>query len=219
MKFRISSESISREFELTEDDLWENVRYLLETKLGIHEDSYIEGYYDFNLDREPLRRDEIIHPTDSLIIFRKPLIRNDMKPYTPQKYRPLTTFNEILPTNPCDNIDQFIEESKNAYTIFLIGGGTDNDKKRKRINEQHASELKIQEIPPQWYTCYCCGMKGHHYRRDCPKNAEDDFIPINHRGVPHGIPKTKLREAVTEDEKKRAYIDETGKYVLWRIDQ
>jgi len=89
--------------------------------------------------------------------------------------------------------DEMTEEEKMMAIMCqsqFLGNNTNQEKK----------------VPP-YYICDRCKKQGDHYFKYCPTWQDSEFVPENKRSVAHGILQHQLREAVTEEEKKRAMIN------------
>jgi len=232
---------------MQELDTWENVRYLLEKKMGLHNratkngrelsGSFLVGHRFVDEDtssyfsRQELLPNDAIQHGDCIVLFRKPM-KADMghKAYVPMKYRKQAQEVEevVGPTEQAHEVkftDDMTEEQKIALLMQQSswGGGTPFTGKRKRVAggplNIHPSMLPQDlhddddtgPIPPPHYICHRCNESGH-YIMYCPTLQDKDFIGYNRRQMPHGIPKSSLRMAVTEDERKGAMIDGEGKF-------
>jgi hypothetical protein len=87
--------------------------------------------------------------------------------------------------------------------------------------QKHATEyLKTQQQqlskkPPTDYVCFGCHERGDHYRNACPKQKDKKFVPYDRRKMPIGIPKSRIRVAKTEEELKRAFVNQEGQFVVF----
>lgn len=83
--------------------------------------------------------------------------------------------------------------------------------------QYHPSDIKnnpsIVKPPPPSYTCHRCHQKGH-WKQYCTTLADGNFVPTPQYKLPKGIPKTMLKEAQNDEEKKSAMRTIEGKYVL-----
>ena len=76
----------------------------------------------------------------------------------------------------------------------------------------------VREPPPPYWVCQRCNnyFATLHYIEDCPSHAQSDWIPMNRRTKPFGIPRTSLRLAdITNAEEVATapFLDDYGK--LW----
>lgn len=197
-----------RSMEYEDSPKWETIRYLLEKQIGIHGDSYLEAYYESDSEK-PLQPGDDIDPTQILVLKRIPL--DGLMPYIPRPYQYHMPMPNPPPTEN-ESIEDFVKKSTDTFTKYMKS-------KQPRFAFMHASEIKKRQLtkPHEGYVCHCCGDRGSHYRKDCPLKDDPHFIPLIKRGTPKGIPKSKLKLATTDAEKDRAYINDKGQYVLWKI--
>lgn len=81
-----------------------------------------------------------------------------------------------------------------------------------------ANANPIRDAPPPFWVCQRCNnyFANLHYIEDCPSHAHADWIPMNRRTKPFGIPRTNLRLAdITKIEEVATapFADDYGK--LW----
>lgn len=224
------------------DDTWEDVRYRLELKYGMQENlskrdkivqlAYIEGMFQDTM--LPIKDDhKFCTPSNKehrIILSRRPL-PVDMKPYIPPKYRQVQGIQYDPYCPALDRVDTMNivntaqwqtmnEEEKIAN--FMQQSVTDFNKElqKTRTNkfDRHITSLRTmtaEELKP-WatYECHCCGQVGDHYRRNCPKLLNKAFVPLDRRRLPHGIPRNQIRDALTEEERNRAYKTADGRLVV-----
>ena len=94
--------------------------------------------------------------------------------------------------------------------------------KNRRLNVNlnvHPSDLeadvsKIKPPPPN-YVCHRCGNPGH-WKHLCKTLNDINFILVTIPRVPTGIPKTLLREAKTDEERKHAMVTDDGRLVIMK---
>jgi len=222
---------------MKELDTWENLRYVLEKKMGLHNratkngrelpGSFLVGHRFVDEDtssyftRNELLPNDLIQNGDRIVLFRKPMKANmGHKAYVPLKYRKQAqAVEEVIgptPTAQAPEVkftDEMTEEQKIALLMHQASwaGGTMATGKRKRVSggplNVHPSMLpqdlhddNTGPVPPPHYICHRCNESGH-YIKYCPTLQDKDFIGYNRRQMPHGIPKSSLRMAVTEDER------------------
>ena len=77
----------------------------------------------------------------------------------------------------------------------------------------HASESAPR--PPYHYICHRCGERGH-WKDECPTLNDANFVPLTETRPSTGIPKSFLRPAKTEEEKKNAMVDRDGNLVVYK---
>ena len=91
-------------------------------------------------------------------------------------------------------------------------------KNRKRPAQQfHPSDLEMDPTlikpPPDYYVCHRCGKRGH-WKHMCPSSNAIGFVPVTQPPVPTGIPKSMLREAKTDEERKTSMVADDGRLVV-----
>lgn len=202
-------------------ETWEDVRYRLETKHGLHHtqdsrrspDSYFVGWVrdqskrtadEYN--RLPmLAPPDICRPGMRLVLARKPL-RPGMRPHVPQKVEaalqaPPTSRTEPAPVTFRPDMS---EEDK---ILALI------DHEAQRTAPARRYQVDYNRPAPADYVCHRCG-RGGHWKQRCPTLRDASFKPVGPPRAPTGIPRSFLRTAVTEEEKKLAMRTGDGGYVL-----
>jgi len=207
------------------------------------ERSYIVGWLwndlikNWRKDAEPLNDPKRqMKSSDRIIVARKPLTRRHHGMYVPQRFRAtndlktedITTNNSIITFS-----DDMTEEEKIKHLINIQTQRIVNHSSKQKISSisksaipsssftvhQHASDRlnnANKRVPPPEYICHRCGVVGH-FKEDCPTLEDDTFIPLDQRRCPTGVPKIFMREAITEEERRTAWITEDGKYVMMKI--
>lgn len=194
---------------------WETVRYQIEKLHGMQkhvhntQGSYIVGhiwndkFIDWKKQSKPLCPSDILTNQHKLIIVRKPLDKN-IRPFIPaselmkMKERE-QLLSEALNDNNDDMYDKLTEDEKLQFIVKQQGMFGRDLTSQQSHHYCHASE----------YICRKCGVAGHHIK-NCPQKH------ITAHKYPTGIPKTLLRTAETEEEKRKAMKTDDGKYVLMR---
>ena len=74
---------------------------------------------------------------------------------------------------------------------------------------------KANSIPPSHHTCYHCRGKGH-WKQDCPLLQDPNYQPEFKHKPAAGIPKSMLKVAETEEEKKVAMTMPDGRLVVMK---
>lgn len=91
------------------------------------------------------------------------------------------------------------------------------NRRSKNIQQFHPSDMESNPTmikpPPDHYVCHRCGKRGH-WKNMCKTLTDANFVPVTQTRVPTGIPKTLLREATTDEERKSAMIADDGKLVV-----
>jgi len=85
------------------------------------------------------------------------------------------------------------------------------------VGDADAAQAMQQNAPTPDFdesvTCPCCGHVGHE-RWHCKRKFEPGFVPLAKRQLPHGIPRNKLRVAVTDADMDVAYQTVDGTLVV-----
>lgn len=87
------------------------------------------------------------------------------------------------------------------------------------VGDVAAAEAAFAQRPAPVYDdakqCSACGRQGHD-PWECPKKRDKAFVPLARRQLPHGIPRSKLRPAVTDADLDVAYRTAEGELVVLR---
>uniref|UniRef100_A0A6C0BQM2 Uncharacterized protein n=1 Tax=viral metagenome TaxID=1070528 RepID=A0A6C0BQM2_9ZZZZ len=81
--------------------------------------------------------------------------------------------------------------------------------KSRRKRPRHHPSVYHRQIP-DWYECPNCGSKEHTHL-ECP-TPEVEYVPMKHRAIPHGIPKSELRRATPKEAASFAMRDTSGNF-------
>lgn len=213
---------------------WEDARFLIEYKFGIHQttaitkanviNTYIEGYLwvdgvtNWRKELKRILHDYVMQPTDRVVVIRKPY-KAKREPYVPLLFRRVNTIAE-------DDVKiEFTSEMTDDEKLQLLMEAQaermeNSERTRTAFVELHPSDIDgagtthhKRQKPPADYVCHRCNVPGH-FIQHCPTLSDPDFVPEYERRCPSGIPKKFLREATTEEERKRAWITAEGKYVI-----
>jgi hypothetical protein len=88
------------------------------------------------------------------------------------------------------------------------------------VQQFHPSDLEMDPTlikpPPEHYVCHRCGKRGH-WKHMCQSSHDIGFVPPTQPRVPTGIPKSMLREAKTDEERKTAMVAEDGRLVVMKM--
>jgi len=244
---------------------WDDVRFLLEYKAGMHSfpkqkkasiqlgHSCYEGRLWINhmtnwrQQAELIKPNYVLQPRDRVILVRRPLKRGE-RPYAPLRFQQQleTTLWEqqsrgrtsdvhrpqVLPPASLTTFTaDMTEEQKIAYLMQVQNMRlTTNKTSHHSDMERRKLHRGLQNIygafhptdvihtpsllqPPSDYKCNRCGS-SEHYKDRCPTWDDPTHVPLRQRTCPTGIPKSFLRLAETEEEKKHAWITTDGQYVL-----
>ena len=192
MKYRFKSERQFRSFDLHKDeDIWENVCYLLEIHLKLTK-TYLKAWT--LPDKVKLKRVDTVSNDAVLCLARLPCRRKQHIPIQIQQERIRKEATDILKIVP-----DLTEEQK----LELI------------MQQSIVLVPKPKPIFHSQYECHYCGATGKHLVDKCPiKKTRPHFIPMYKRKYPNGIPKISLRPAQTDDEIDIAFINAAGDFVV-----
>jgi hypothetical protein len=119
-----------------------------------------------------------------------------------------------------DKINALVEQTESLMSFEQLKDKLLNKNRRLNVNlNVHPSDLeadvsKIKPPPPN-YVCHRCGNPGH-WKHLCKTLNDINFIPVTIPRVPTGIPKTLLREAKTDEERKHAMVTDDGRLVIMK---
>jgi hypothetical protein len=120
--------------------------------------------------------------------------------------------------------DQSKINTNNMMLIPRISKLQTNSENDQKMNNHHFNpypQYKMSNLdfsaPPNDYICHRCEKKGH-WKKFCPTLEDPNFVPLDKKRVPSGIPKSKLKIAETKEELDRAMITEDGKFVVFKED-
>jgi hypothetical protein len=181
----------------------------------------------------PLRDTEMVARREPILILRVPVLRdsanqalNTFVPYDIREEEQLRASRETF--------DKALGKAKSeeAKLALLLAQPThrddrDRDRDRDRLGTQpHPSarflaryndEFRLQQIcdetPEPDYVCYGCLATGKHTRKNCPRDREPNYVPIDHMPMPTGIPAIHLR-LVTDP----ARMHDPGNLARWEAD-
>ena len=208
---------------------------------------WTEGLKDWRREAQPVPRDHIMTHRDRVIVVRRPLLRGlqpyvppRFRPEMEQMDRETLTQEE---KNKEERIIRFFDRMKTG-TAFLehmteeekieriMGQMEDQSSvdalrdrllqrhKRSRYGQFHPSDLELQpsllQPPPPTYLCHRCGQRGH-WRYLCPTLSGSRVVPVSVPKLPSGIPKTMLREAQSDEERRNAMMTDDGRLVVMKL--
>jgi len=184
------------------NDIWENIRYLLETEMNMHNrknaqfiigkyvnDYKVESCHDF----KQVQDWTFIHPHDFIVLIRKPKPYY-LKSYTPSKYS--TDYSTCK--SELDKLNTVLESAKLAFK-----------------NKRHEHPSKWNNCIPTWYHCYKCGAIGAHGTPDC-ENPITNFKHYKKRGNINGIPRSSLMHANPTEININTMIDNEGQHWVYK---
>jgi hypothetical protein len=119
-----------------------------------------------------------------------------------------------------EKIDLIVKNTEDRESIELLRTRTLGKNKPFKIGGQfHPSDIEsdpsIVRPPPRGYICHRCSNRGH-WKHLCPTLTDINFVPQTVHKLPSGIPKTMLREATTDDERRQAMVTEDGQLVVMK---
>jgi hypothetical protein len=134
-----------RRFKIDPDSThptWQNIRYLLEMKLGIADKAYLVAWPEL---------DDQVQLVDQqrLVLKRIPLdFSKGHRKYKPVMFR--------------------ADMSEEEKILFLNSAGRDlcQQQHASKILE------KVIRVPPYWHECNFCKIKGEHYITECPRKEK-----------------------------------------------
>jgi hypothetical protein len=119
-----------------------------------------------------------------------------------------------------EKINALVEQTESLMSFEQLKDKLLNKNRRLKVNlNVHPSDLEADvsniKPPPPNYVCHRCGNPGH-WKHLCKTLNDINFVPVTIPRVPTGIPKTLLREAKTDEERKHAMVTEDGKFVVMK---
>ena len=218
-----------KKIDIDEQELWEEVRYRLETKYHLqkagsrdrhkHADGFLVGWlYQKGKNsawyraQNPLPSNHTCRHEQCLILARKPMQR-EQRPYVPVRFRPASHVSAFLPSlSESAGGPQFRDDMTEEEKIQLVILDAAKQNPRQPFRDRrlpvyascHPSELSNDPLP-SGQVCRRCGGTGH-LQQSCPNGPKK---------VPTGIPRMFLRPAKTEEEKKDAMQAATGELVVF----
>ena len=119
-----------------------------------------------------------------------------------------------------EKIDLIVKNTEDRESIELLRTRTLGKNKFFKIGGQfHPADIEsdpsIVRPPPRGYVCHRCLSRGH-WKHLCPTLMDINFVPQTVRKLPSGIPKTMLREAKTDDERRQAMVTDDGQLVVMK---
>jgi hypothetical protein len=212
----------------------------------IHGYFWTQGTTNWRKDAKPIPRDHVMLYTDRVIVIRKPLrqtmaayvperFRAEMKVQENelqteeerQREERINKFFEQMKSHMNfkedmteeEKIELLIEKTKDQDSINALRERILNKNKRSYQAQFHPSDIEadpsLVKPPPDNYVCHRC-MKRGHWKHMCPTRHDISFTPVSQPKVPSGIPKTMLREARTDDERKQAMLTDDGRLVVMK---
>lgn len=199
--------------------------------------SYIVGYFwtpdllDWRKQAKIVPSTHILTEKDNIIVVRKPLKTGALL-YVPNQYRPefekekTELMQQIIKENP-KNVQFNDTMSEEEKMNMLIGSDASNEKikslyqlynhQKKQYASYHPSETEKQPQvftkPPLYYQCHRCGIKGH-WKHQCPTLTNPTFVSLDKIKNAFGIPKSLLKMAISEEEKKMAMMTSDGNFMV-----
>lgn len=120
-------------------------------------------------------------------------------------------------SNDDDKMLQIAKVAENEDMYKILEEKMMRAVKRPRFEQYHISDLKsdqsLQRPPPPMYVCHRCNKPGH-WKNQCPTLGDPGFVPVVIPKNPSGIPKTMLKEVVSDEDKKNAMFI-GGKHVVY----
>jgi hypothetical protein len=119
-----------------------------------------------------------------------------------------------------EKINLIIKNTEDRDSIELLRTRMLGKNKRQKISSEfHPSDIEadpsIVKPPPPGYLCHRCMNRGH-WKHLCPTLIDIHFIPQTVRKLPSGIPKTMLREAKTDEDRRQAMVTDDGQLVVMK---
>ena len=199
--------------------------------------SYIVGYFwtpdllDWRKQAKIVPSTHILTEKDNIIVVRKPLKTGALL-YVPNQYRSefekekTELMQQIINEKP-QNVQFNDIMSEEEKMNILIGSNTSNEKikslyqlynhQKKQYASYHPSETEkppqVFTKPPLYYQCHRCGIKGH-WKHQCPTLTNPTFVSLDKIKNASGIPKSLLKMAISEEEKKMAMMTSDGNFMV-----
>jgi hypothetical protein len=194
-------------------ELWEDVCYALEEKMGMH--SNAASCYLAGMERgvfkaagnrwcleQRMRAADAVKPRTAFILMRCPL-PHAIPIYVPYRFQSEAQREEQRRKEARQLLDMQIEAAMDEETRMKAVLGQDAKELmpaavRKR-KYKHAAEYEyrgVKPVPPDDYMCKGCGKSEDHFRADCPydkKENKDGEVAIDRIIIPHGVPKMFLK--------------------------
>ncbi len=175
---------------------------------------YLIGYN--NITGEIFEDDEVLNAGQCVRLRRMPMLphHRDYKPEYLEQMENMEDHFETQNSNFHENTR--ISEDEKKRMIELMCRPFGGYKSGKSCHATWIDKRVVSDIgsaycqPKKCYVCRQCGENGTHWTWECNKQGK----AVTKRLRPHGIPKSQLRVAKTEEERKSAMIDEDGEYVI-----
>lgn len=172
---------------------WRYIRYLLETKFFAKSLDYVVCVSPGNL-----RDETILRPGTRLILKKLPGRTLQREIYIPPEVR--------------GQFDATMTEDEKLAQVIRRGAAGDIGNRLSSHPSIVAANLTKVITVPAGYICNYCMEPGTHHIKQCPRREKG----LPSRKLPTGFPMSLLREAKTDEERERAYLTTSGKYVVMR---
>lgn len=198
---------------------WENVRYLIEKKIGCHgkhrkgAGTHIIGfmYGDFLDNKYRVRGLDPVPPhhqlaiDDLIILMRKPN-PDGFASFVPIDYRVCT----FVPGSSEEERLQQLQHYDPHKTHI-------RENNRLMVCDVHPSCVEMGTLPRphEGYECHVCGSRDH-FIRHCSFKNDKDVVPPKRMRRPSGIPLSFLQKA-TDSADGASYVDDQGeRWCSWK---
>lgn len=194
-------------------DVWENVRYRLEQKIGLHDSAggyrqtsflcarQIVDFEDGSLAHAHRLSDaDVLDEHSVIVLYRMP------SSHGIGHYVPLDLLDEWRSWFDCAFTAQdakhgrktFGAQERDFHTRTHSRGRGGRWYRRKML---HASNYG--DVPPMHWNCPLCQAAGDHWEDACTAPVEEHRVSIKQRKKIHGIPRSRLRQVDPESAEGR----------------
>lgn len=205
-----------------------------------------DGLTNWRTEAQPVPRDHIMHHHDRIIVLRKPLLRGMLpyvpdrfKPEMETLERSLVDprerereervgrfldqLNSKLDVRQDlteeEKIERIMEKMEDRNSVETLKDRLLHKFKRSRYGAFHPSDIELDPSivnpPPAHYMCHRCLRRGH-WKNMCPTLNDLSFVQRATPKLPSGIPKSMLREAQTDEERRGAMLADDGRLVVMK---
>jgi hypothetical protein len=202
-------------------DCWENVRYRLEQKVGLHNSTtgnrptaflcarQIIDFENGELDNAHQLSDiDILDEHSVIVLYRQPS-NNGIGHYVPldmlEVWRTWFDAANAAQKKARHGRRMFGAKESDFHTCTHSHGKGDRWFRRQLL---HASNYG--DVPPAHWHCPRCQVAGDHWENTCIAPEEELRVSIKRRRMIHGIPRSRLRQVDPESSEGRMSLRHDG---------
>ncbi len=211
---------------------WDEVRYRLERKFGMHDltakrkpDSFLVGWvavpkqtFAAYQRTPPLAADHWCQNGQRLILARRPFAPGQRAHVPPRFQQQEQALARIL-SEPLSTLPPARPATAAPSALRITADMTEDEKMHVLMEHTHQQTAPATHAtrpasrPPSGYICFRCQTPGH-WKQDCTMPRQLCRPPRHEYKTPAGIPRSFLRPAESEEDRRHAMKTLDGRFVV-----